>query len=61
MIWLQSLVQPSKAGTSFTNSGSDLVIYASILWEKAVQVAEFLHSLQLFTSDLIDRIAREAD
>ena len=58
MIWPQSVVQPSKAGTGLTNSGSDLIIYASILWEKAAQVAELLHSLQLFIADLNDRIAR---
>ena len=27
----QSVVQPSKAGTCYANSGSDLIIYASIL------------------------------
>ena len=60
MIWPQSVVQPSRAGTCFANSGSDLIIYASILWEKAAQVAELQHNLQLFIADLNDRIARWA-
>ena len=60
MIWPQPVVQLSKAGTCSTNLGSDLIIYASILWEKAAQVAKRLHSLQLFITDRNDRIVRGA-